>query len=118
MRSGLALPPSLAIVVAQQSPAAPYVTKTEGWLNLALKRVITMAVQGGYDKVAFVTGEQSAERYDLSKQVDSIHVWGDAKDGYYFEAKKNGRNAVAFDKGRPSVRQSLQTLLAKLGIRP
>ena len=53
-------------------PSAPFVTKTDGWLNLALKRVITMAAQGGYDKVAFVTGEQSAERYDLSKQVKQL----------------------------------------------
>jgi hypothetical protein len=53
-------------------PAAPFVTKTEGWLNLALKRVMVMAAEGGYDKVAFVNGEQSAERYDLSKQVNYI----------------------------------------------
>ena len=45
---------------------------TEGWLNLALKRVMVMAAEGGYDKVAFINGEQSAERYDLSKQVKSI----------------------------------------------
>lgn len=93
-------------------PSAPFVTKTDGWLNLALKRVIAMAVQGGYDKVAFVTGEQSAERYDLSKQVDSVHVWGDAKDGYYFEAKKNGRNAVA-DKGRPISASELADTIGK-----
>ena len=71
-----------------------------------------MAVDGGYDKVAFVTGEQSAERYDLSKQVDSVHVWGDAKDGYYFEAKKDGRNAVA-DKGRPISATELADTIGK-----
>jgi hypothetical protein len=53
---------------------APFVTKTEGWLNLALKRIMVMAAEGGYDKVAFVNGEQSAERYDLSKQVDKITI--------------------------------------------
>ena len=53
-------------------PIAPFVTKTDGWLNLALKRVIAMAVDGGYDRVAFVNGEQSADRYDLSKQVERI----------------------------------------------
>jgi hypothetical protein len=53
-------------------PSAPFVTKTEGWLNLALKRIAMMAVEGGYDKVAFVNGEQSADRYDLSKQIQSI----------------------------------------------
>jgi len=53
-------------------PTAPFVTKTEGWLNLALKRIMIMAAEGGYDKVAFVNGDQSADRYDLSKQVESI----------------------------------------------
>ncbi len=53
-------------------PAAPFVDKTDKWLTLALKRVITMAVDGGYDKVAFVNGEQSADRYDLSKQIRQI----------------------------------------------
>jgi hypothetical protein len=57
-------------------PTAPFVTKTEGWLNLALKRIMVMAAEGGYDKVAFVNGKQSAERYDLSKQVDDLR-YGD-----------------------------------------
>ena len=56
-------------------PVAPFVTKTEGWLNLALKRAIVMAAEGGYDKVAFVTGEQSADRYDLSKQINQLYHW-------------------------------------------
>ena len=53
-------------------PAAPFVTKTEGWLNLALKRIAMLAVEGGYDKVAFINGDQSADRYDLSKKVNYI----------------------------------------------
>jgi hypothetical protein len=51
---------------------APFVTSTEGWLQLAIKRVITYAAAHGYDKVAFVNGQQSAERYDLSKSVNAI----------------------------------------------
>lgn len=79
------------------APLAPFVTKTEGWLNLALKRVITMAAEGGYDRVAFVNGTQSAERYDLSKQVDSIE-WN----GRHNESEKrvtvtpNEGNAIEF----------------------
>ena len=53
-------------------PDSPFVTKTEGWLNLALKRIMAMAVDGGYDRVAFVNGEQSADRYDLSKQISGV----------------------------------------------
>ena len=53
---------------------APFVETTDGWLNLGLKHVMLEAINGGYDRVAFVTGAQSAERYDLSKQVDQIVV--------------------------------------------
>lgn len=54
------------------TPKAPFVANTEGWLNLALKRIAMMAVEEGYDKVAFVNGEQSADRYDLSKQLSRV----------------------------------------------
>jgi ADP-Ribosyltransferase in polyvalent proteins/Type III restriction enzyme, res subunit/Methyltransferase small domain len=53
-------------------PAAPFVTSTDKWLTLALKRIVKLAVDEGYDKVAFINGEQSADRYDLSKSVDEI----------------------------------------------
>lgn len=57
-------------------PRAPFVQKTDAWVALALKRVIKMAVDEGYDRVAFVSGEQSAERYDLSKQIKEL-TWHD-----------------------------------------
>ncbi len=52
-------------------PDAPF-RKT--WHEFALKRVLRMAAEGGYDSVAWTTGEQQAERYDLSKQVDEISL--------------------------------------------
>ena len=42
------------------------------WHELAMKRVLKEALDKGYDAVAWTTGEQQAERYDLSKQVDKI----------------------------------------------
>lgn len=53
-------------------PAAPFVGSTDAWVALAIKRVIKLAVDEGYDKVAFVNGEQSAERYDLSRQISRV----------------------------------------------
>jgi hypothetical protein len=53
-------------------PTAPFVTKTDAWVSLALKRVMVMAAEGGYDRVAFITGEQAADLYDLSKRVDEL----------------------------------------------
>jgi len=63
-------------------PAAPFVTKTEGWLNLALKRIMVMAAEGGYDKVAFINGEQSAGRYDLSKHIKSVTAYKEPRGAY------------------------------------
>lgn len=64
---------SNAVSVAKRGvPTAPFVGDTKGWLNLALKRMIRYAAENGFDKVAFVNGEQSSDRYDLSKQISSI----------------------------------------------
>lgn len=64
-------------IMSQRSdlPArAPFVGKTEAWLSLAVKRMIRYAAENGFDKVAFVNGAQSAERYSLEKQVKEIRV--------------------------------------------
>ncbi|MEO5625999.1 MAG: hypothetical protein ABIQ70_08335, partial [Dokdonella sp.] len=52
-------------------PDAPF--KKE-WPMLAFKRALRMAVDKGYDKVTWTTGAQQADRFDLSKQVNSIDV--------------------------------------------
>jgi hypothetical protein len=53
-------------------PTAPFVTSTEDWLNLALKRVIKEAVDTGADNVAFIKGAQAADKYKLRTVVDQI----------------------------------------------
>lgn len=66
---------------SQGLPSAPFVGKTESWLGLAMRRVVKMAADGGYDRVAFANGEQSAARYSLSKQVDSVSWEPTSTDG-------------------------------------
>lgn len=53
-------------------PDAPF-KETKDWTALGLKRMIRYAVENDYDKVAFVNGKQSADRYDLSKQIDEVY---------------------------------------------
>ena len=53
-------------------PTGPFVTNTKSWTALALKRLMTYAVENGFDRVAWTTGEQQAERYNLSKQISDI----------------------------------------------
>jgi len=60
------------VTLSASVPAAPFVTDTKSWVGLALKRVITLAAEGGYDVVAMVNGQQSADRYSLRKQIESI----------------------------------------------
>jgi hypothetical protein len=53
-------------------PTAPFVTNTEDWVNLALKRVIKEAVDNDIDTVAFIKGGQAADKYSLRTLVDYI----------------------------------------------
>lgn len=50
-------------------PAAPF---EKNWMELAMKRMLRLAAEEGYDKVAWTTGEQQAERYNLGKFYDTI----------------------------------------------
>jgi len=56
------------------TPEAPFVTDTNAWTKLGLKVALKEAVKQGADKIAWTTGEQQNERYDLSKQVKRIDV--------------------------------------------
>lgn len=51
-------------------PNAPF-KKT--WHELSMKRMLRYAAENGYDKLAWTTGEQQAERYDLSKQISKVN---------------------------------------------
>lgn len=57
-------------------PAAPF---EKNWHELAMKRMLRYAAENGYDKIAWTTGEQQAERYDLGSVVNRIDVanWGE-----------------------------------------
>lgn len=52
--------------------SGPFVGKTDAWVSLAIKRMIKYAVDHGFDRVAFINGEQSSERNDLSKNIESV----------------------------------------------
>jgi hypothetical protein len=53
-------------------PSAPFVQNTKDWVDLSLKNILKRAVDEGYDRVAFINGKQSADRFRLSNHVSSI----------------------------------------------
>lgn len=44
----------------------------KNWHEFVLRRLINNAVQNGYDEVAWSTGRQQRERYNLAKTIDKI----------------------------------------------
>lgn len=54
------------------TPVAPFVENTKSWTALAVKRILRYAAENGFEKVAWTTGEQQADRYALAKQISEV----------------------------------------------
>ena len=76
--------------VMSSAPDMPY-KKTDQWVGLAIRRVMKMAADKGFDRIAWVTGEQSADRYSLEKQVDEIQYRKLQDDKYAIVINKDGQ---------------------------
>ena len=73
--AGLALNESLQAVDRLRSPSGiPNAPFKSSWPALVMKRMIVWAAQNGYDRVAWTTGEEQAERYNLSRAVGTLRV--------------------------------------------
>ena len=83
---------------AMAVPDAPFKTDDKSsWYNLALKRGLLEAVEGGYDKLALTTGRQQADRYDLSKQINEVRLDGDEVIGFTVSAFDKNDNPVIME---------------------
>lgn len=89
-------------------PAAPF---EKNWHEVAMKRMLRLAAEGGFDKVAWTTGMQQAERYDIGKHVDKIEVH-DLYDGLHeVQGFKDGKEV--FSQQTENGEQGLAELLGK-----
>ena len=95
-------------------PNAPF-KKT--WHEFAFKKILMMAVDGGYDKVAWTTGEQQAERFDLSKQIGAIEATKNKDATYDVSAFKDdaalGRNRNPLIEKKSVTAEELSDLIGK-----
>ena len=71
----------------QGVPDAPY---KEDWYQLALKRAVKEAIDGGYDRVALITGDRVNDRFDLSKKIDRIDYNKNPDGTYRMSASQGG----------------------------
>ena len=67
---------------------APY---KEDWYQLALRRAVKEAIDGGYDRVALPTGKRVADRFDLTAYIDRIDYNKNPDGTYRMSAIKDGQ---------------------------
>ncbi len=73
----------IAVEEAETShPGVPNAPFKKTWHELVLKRMLRYAAENGFDRIGWTTGEQQADRYDLSRQVEHI-AWEKNDDGTY-----------------------------------
>lgn len=70
-------------------PPAPF---AKSWQELSFKRVLRYGAEHGYDAITWDTGETQADRFDLSKQLDSVR-W----EPYDEDADQQGGTLKAYD---------------------
>jgi hypothetical protein len=81
---------------ARKTPTAPFVTDTNAWVKLGLKVALKEAVAQGATKIAWTTGEQQNDRYDLAKTVSVILYNDNGRGGYdVFVKGLNGEKLYA-----------------------
>jgi len=69
----------------QMVPDAPF---KGSWHELAFRRMVRYAAENDFDRIAWITGEQTADRYDLSKHLAAIDVIKN-EDGFFVQGFPN-----------------------------
>ena len=72
----------LGYASSPDKPGIPDAPFKSSWHELATKRMLRYAAENGYDKLAFIDGAETANRYDLSKKIDGLELI-DNQDGTY-----------------------------------
>ena len=73
-------------------PDAPF---KKNWHEMMVKQALDMAAKGDYDAIAFTTGKQQGERYNLAKHVDSLNLIPSTSDkDYILQGWKDGNSII------------------------
>ena len=96
-------------------PGVPDAPFAKNWHELAMKRMLKLAAEEGYDKIAWTKGEQQAERYNIGESVKNIEVNAvtDAETGevlenefdVYTRSNSNGGGFITEATGRMNTEQ-------------
>lgn len=94
-------------------PAAPF---ESNWAELAFKRMLRYAAENGFDKVAWTTGAQQAERYSLNNYFSSVSRWDintDDMPGRYYTLNGSTKIGINVNEDGQIISASLDELVGK-----
>lgn len=93
----------------------------KSWHEMSFRRIARMAAEEGYDSVAWTPGQMQADRYRLSKHLDTIRIekLRDGKEAgqYYVTGKKNKYQHVAEVVTEENLREMIGKELANKAIK-
>ena len=75
-------------------PDAPF---RDSWDALAMKRMLRLAAEEGYDKIAWTSGQMQNDRYDLEKELSAIGYSYDGQGMYAIQPVDKEGNEVFTD---------------------
>ena len=75
-------------------PDAPF---RDSWDALAMKRMLRLAAEEGYDKIAWTSGQMQSDRYDLEKELSAIGYSYDGQGMYAIQPVDKEGNEVFTD---------------------
>lgn len=94
-------------------PDAPF---EKNWHELAMKRMLRYAAENGFDKIAWTTGGQQAERYNIGTVIDEVgctQKWEDGKTRYDLYPKSNDGSISLFVKDGKVINSAEESLIGK-----
>ena len=97
--------------VKSSVPEAPF---EKNWHELAMKRMLRYAAENGFDKVAWTTGDQQAERYNIGDVIERIVSYPEG-DNMQVWVHRKGNERMHFTTDSEGVIISTNTLSAPAG---
>ena len=91
------------------APDMPY--KGSKWEDLTMKRMIRYAADNGYDRLGWITGKDTAERYNLSKKVNDLYF--NKNEDNTYDVKVNTVEGEEVDVGTGLTADKLKDFIGK-----
>jgi hypothetical protein len=78
----------------KSGPAIPDAPFRNTWHEMVFRRMVREAAEQGKQWIGWTTGEQQAERYDLSKHLSRVRIGPSGREGNFYEIQGYGHDGA------------------------